>query len=84
MSAGMELWKLLSYQNLPMYTHPYVRTISLSAGVGVASLHMKPISTKQTYSRVQLAVGDMLRFSRALLFRVFRIEPSKLKVARDS
>ena len=47
---------------------PYLRTISLSAGVQVASLHMKPISTKQTYSRGQLAVGDMLHFSRALLF----------------
>ena len=61
-----------------VYSDPYLRTISLSAGAGVASLHMKPISTKQTYSQGQLAVRDMLHFSRALLFRVFCIEPSKL------
>ena len=29
-----------------VYSNLYLRTISLSAGVGVASLHMKPISTK--------------------------------------
>ena len=32
-----------------VYSDPYLQTISLSAGVGVASLHMKLISTKQTY-----------------------------------
>ena len=50
-----------------VYSDPYLRTISLSAGVGVASLHMKAILTKQAYSRGQLAVRDMLHFSRALL-----------------
>ena len=38
----------------------------------------------QTYSGRQLAVGDMLHFSRALLFWVFRIEPSRLKAIRLS
>ena len=50
-----------------VYLDPHLQTMSLSAGVGVVSLHMKPISTKQIYSRGLLAVGDMLHFSRALL-----------------
>ena len=52
MNAGIKLWKLLSYLNLPMHTQ----------------IHICEQFLCQTYSGRQLAVGDMLHFSRALLF----------------
>ena len=54
-----------------VYSDPYLLTISLSAGVGVASLHMKPILTKQTYSQGQLTVGDMLQLFQSFTFLGF-------------
>ena len=53
-----------------VYSDPYLLTISLSAGVGVASLHMKPILTKQN-SQGQLTVGDMLQLFQSFTFLGF-------------
>ena len=45
-----------------VYSDPYLRTISMSARVRVASLHMKSISTKEIYWRGWLVVRHVTFF----------------------